>query len=319
MKNVIISRTDNLGDVILTLPLAGVIKKHFPGCTVWFLGKSYTRPLISLCRNVDHFLDRNDLSSLPSADAIIHVFPDKEVCKAAKKAGIPIRIATSHRWFTRLYCNHVISFSRRRSDLHEAQLNLKLLQPLGIHESLSLEKIPEYYGFELPRKENPSSPEKSNKKKIILHPRSKGSAREWGLDNYSRLISLLPENLFEIYITGTREEGESMSEFLKKNSGRIQDMTGRLTLPELVAFIDQCDVLIAASTGPLHIAAALGKKVIGLYAPIRPMHPGRWAPLGKDAHFLVIDKVCSKCRRSGDCECIRSILPEEVVKKIREQ
>lgn len=80
----------------------------------------------------------------------------------------------------------------------------------------------------------------------------------------------------------------------------------------MISFIAQIDGVLAASTGPLHIAAALGKHAIGLYAPMRPIHPGRWAPLGKKATFLVKEKYCSKCRNSNRCECIESITAEEV-------
>ena len=71
-------------------------------------------------------------------------------------------------------------------------------------------------------------------------------------------------------------------------------------------------VLYAASTGPLHIAAALGKLTIGLYPPIKPMHPGRWAPLGNLSTFIVKPKKCNKCRKRKVCECLESITPEEV-------
>ena len=341
MKRIIISRTDNLGDVILTLPLAGVLKQYFPDCTIIFLGKSYTRPIIGACEFVDEFLDWNELSSIPAcpagrqhpclsgrqaassisaiialkADIILHVFPDKEIQKLAKKAKIPVRIGTSHRLYSWLYCNKLVHYSRKSSNLHEAQLNLKLLEHLGITRHYTLSEIPSFYGLTKltsSQADEPTSSRAGNVFKLILHPKSKGSAREWGLENFSRLIELLPEDKFDIFITGTKQEGDQMQEFLEKHKNRVTDMTGKLTLPELLSFINAADGLVAASTGPLHIAAALGKKVIGLYAPMRPIFPQRWAPIGTHATFLVLDKKCNDCRRSGNCECIRSILPEEV-------
>ena len=76
--------------------------------------------------------------------------------------------------------------------------------------------------------------------------------------------------------------------------------------------------MVAASTGPLHIAAALGKYVIGIYPPIKPMHPGRWAPIGKNASYLVLDKKCNKCRNNSHCDCIEDINPELVKNKLME-
>jgi heptosyltransferase III len=93
------------------------------------------------------------------------------------------------------------------------------------------------------------------------------------------------------------------------------NLTGKLSLDELMAFISTIDGVLAASTGPLHIAAALGKHAIGLYAPMRPIHPGRWAPLGENADYLVKEKYCSKCRKTERCECIESITAREVTDK----
>ena len=346
MKRIIISRTDNLGDVILTLPMAGILKQEMPGCYIIFLGKAYTRPLIDACKFVDQFLDVENLSSIPvrqagsissfialKADVILHVFPVKEIQKLAKLAKIPVRIGTSHRWYSWIYCNKLIHYSRRKSNLHEAQLNLKLLEPLGIRKEFLLSEIPSFYGLtklassrvdELTSSSahqliSSSVSESGGQRSVfnlILHPKSKGSAREWGLDNFSKLIGLLPEDKFRIFVTGTKEEGALMKDFLYQHLNRVNDMTGKLSLSELLVFINSCDGLVAASTGPLHIAAALGKRAIGIYAPMRPIFPERWAPLGKNATYLVLDSECEDCRKSGDCECIRTITPEQVAGKL---
>ncbi|MCX6249191.1 MAG: glycosyltransferase family 9 protein [Bacteroidetes bacterium] len=322
MKHIIISRTDNLGDVILTLPMAGVIKSYFPDCKITFIGKSYTRPIIGMCRFVDEFIEWD--GTIPAADAIIHVFPVKEICKAAKEAHIPLRIATSHRWFPWLYCNRLLYFSRKNSKLHEALLNLKMLAPLGIKGDFSLAEIPELYGMDTSVEisaaktvQDPGAPVK--KFNLILHPRSKGSAREWGTENFSRLIALLPPDLYNISITGTKEEGDSIRDFLNSNKDRVNDLTGKLTLEELIAHIRSCDGIIAASTGPLHIAAAMGKYALGLYAPMRPIWPERWAPIGKHAGYLCSGKKnCRDCIRSSDCLCLKSITPESVYNWLEE-
>jgi heptosyltransferase-3 len=96
------------------------------------------------------------------------------------------------------------------------------------------------------------------------------------------------------------------------------DLTGQLSLPQLLAFIAQADGLVAGSTGPVHLAAALGRHALGLYPPIRPMHPGRWAPLGPHAEFLVFDKPdCADCRQQpAACSCIRAIAAASVAARV---
>ncbi|MBI4647689.1 MAG: glycosyltransferase family 9 protein [Bacteroidia bacterium] len=329
-KKIIISRVDNLGDVVLTFPLIAILKKHYAGITISFLGKSYTKDLIKTNLYIDEFLDWDIIRKLPvkeqikifqltEADIIIHVFPHKKIAKIASKARIPIRIGTSHRIYNNIYCNKRVHFTRRRSDLHEIQLNIKLLEPLGIAQLFNLDEIPQYYGISKiePLPENLSGLLSSSKFNLLLHPKSKGSAREWGLENFSQLIAMLPQEKYKIFITGTIEEADLMKEFLYKFQERITDLTGKLSLSELISFINSADGIVAASTGPLHIAAALGKYALGLYAPMHPIHPGRWAPVGINSTFLVLDKECNDCRKSHDCHCIRSITPEQVFKKLK--
>jgi ADP-heptose:LPS heptosyltransferase len=299
-KHIIISRTDSIGDVMLTLPICGMLKKHFPEIKITFLGRSYTEAIIKSCSHVDQFINWDSLSkeSLEKqiqqfkaigADTIIHVFPDKEVVTLAKKAGIPNRIATGRRWHTLMNCNHPVFFSRKNSDLHESQLNIKLLQPLGITDIPTLAEIPSLYGFHA----NGTVPEKllsilnNGKKNIILHPLSKGSAVNWSMSKFQELATLLDENKFNVFVSGTQAEGEKIRTLFSFEKENVHDITGMLNLNEFIAFISRCDALVAASTGPLHIASALGLKAIGLYSPKRPIHPGRWAPIGKSAEYLV--------------------------------
>jgi ADP-heptose:LPS heptosyltransferase len=205
--------------------------------------------------------------------------------------------------------------SRRRSALHEAQLNVKLIRSLTGIEEISLEDLSHHYGFIQPPGPGQELEELFDPKRfnLIMHPKSKGSAREWGLENFKQLIKLMPSERFRIFITGTAEEGAAIrkSSLFDENPD-VVDLTGRLTLEELIRVINRADGLLAASTGPLHIAAALGKHAVGIYPPIRPMHPGRWAPVGPNASYLVKEEVCNDCRKNMNCHCIREISPEQV-------
>jgi ADP-heptose:LPS heptosyltransferase len=186
-----------------------------------------------------------------------------------------------------------VFFSRKKSPLHESQLNLKLLRPLGIRQEFSLAEVSTFYGFthipeEVKRKAETLLEGKEHLQKIVLHPLSKGSAVEWGVAHFRALVALLPKDKYAVYVTGTAQEGERIAEL--GGIAGAENITGKLSLLELVAFISKCDALVAASTGPLHIAAALGIKAIGLYTPKRPMHPGRWSPVGNKAEVLVAAK-----------------------------
>jgi heptosyltransferase-3 len=300
-RRIIISRTDSIGDVMLTLPLCGWLKAHIPGCHIIFLGRSYTQAIAEACAHIDDFLDWDAIkNSAPgeqvetlaevNADCIIHVFPRKEIMWVAKRAGIPLRIASGHRLHALTKCNKLVFFSRKNSDLHESQLNFKLLRPLGIPDSIDLQEVPKYYGFqsnsEFLKAISQHLPESEKRKRIVFHPLSKGSAVDWPIERFRELATALSDSEYVVYITGTSEEGAKLRSLGGIEGSNVIDVTGKFQLAELISFIDSCDALVAASTGPLHIAAALGKHAFGLYSPKRPIHPGRWSPLGEHAHVL---------------------------------
>lgn len=328
-KKIIISRTDGIGDVVLALPMAGVLKKLFPECWVIFLGSTYTKAIVDTCENVDEFVAWDEIEKLDEqesirnlkqlgADTILHVFPRRAVAELAKKAGIPLRVGTSSRAYHWSTCNRLIRLSRRRSIHHEAQLNLKILVSLGAKKKFELKDIPAYFGITKVKPLNDNYKKLLDDKKfnLLIHPLSKGSAREWGMRNYLELLKILPKDKFKIFISGTEEEGSMIRPFLVEPFSEVIDMTGKLKLDELISFISQADGVLAASTGPLHIASALGRHALGIYAPMRPIHPGRWAPIGEKAAFLVKEKYCSKCRNMNRCECIESITPTEVKERL---
>jgi ADP-heptose:LPS heptosyltransferase len=310
---------------VLTLPMAGYIKEYFPQSKIYFLGRTYTKEIIALSKHVDEFLNYDEVEKAGEsggiemikkikADVFIHVFPKKEIAVLAKKAEIPFRVGTTNRlyhWFT---CNKLIRLSRKNSPLHEAQLNMKLFSLFNIPADIELKRVKDFYGLtRIPVLDAAYAswmdPSKIN---VILHPKSKGSAREWGLENFSKLISLLPKDKFKIFISGTKEDGEKTQDLISKHPD-VTDLTGKLSLQQFIAFIAKADALVAASTGPLHIAAALGKRAIGLFSSRRPIHPGRWMPLGERAVALVHDPACNNCKQRKDCNCIQKINPQQIV------
>ncbi|WP_139925649.1 glycosyltransferase family 9 protein [Hymenobacter sp. DG01] len=337
MKTFLISRTDAIGDVVLTLPVAGRLKQLYPGCRVVLIGRTYTQAVAEACPWVDAFLNIDEFQQLTpagqvaalqaqQADVILHVFPNKLLARAARQAGIPVRIGTRNRWFHWLTCNRLVALSRKNSPLHEAQLNLQLLQPLTqTAEVLPLTTVATLVQLVPAVALQPAlrellaarSPAQCN---VILHPRSRGSAREWGLAHFGTLARLLHQAGHRVFITGTAAEGEALRDWLREHQPFIAaDLTGTLALPEFIAFIGAADGLVAGSTGPLHLAAALGRQALGLYPPIRPMHPGRWAPLGPHADYLVFNRPdCEDCRaQPAACSCIKALEPVQALARIQ--
>jgi heptosyltransferase-3 len=326
-ERIIISRTDSIGDVVLTLPLCAWLRETYPAAHIIYLGRGYTKDVISCFSVIDQIEDWDEWSQQPmvhqlsrmkalQADVILHIFPKKEIASLAKRANIPVRIGTSHRLFHLLTCTHRVNFTRKKSPLHESQLNFHILKPLGcenipdwqqVQYCLKYVTIPS--SFNLPKWLEVDK----NGRTFILHPGSQGSAQEWPISSYISLSEQLAALGHRVFFTGTEKEGARFRAWLPNND-HVLDVTGKLSLSSLIALISVTDGLVACSTGPLHLAGILSKKAVGLYTPRKPIHPGRWKPLGPLATALVYDESCVTCKKGRKCSCISQISTEKVLK-----
>lgn len=326
LDTIVISRTDSIGDVMLTLPMCVWLRRHYPNAKLVFIGKNYTKSVIDCFSMIDEFIDIDDLlqlsftkplEQLKGTDCFIHVFPNGELAKLAKKAKIPVRIGTSHRFFHLLTCNYRPNFTRKNSELHESQLNFELLRPLGLKEIPSLEAIQNDITYFKPKTtELPDFIQAIDfQNTVILHPKSQGSAIEWPIEKYIELAQNLVDLGKTVCFTGTENEGANFRNLLPIHE-RIIDTTGKLSLEQLIYFISKSEVLVACSTGPYHIAGMTGIKAIGLFSSRKPIHPGRWKALGPKATFLVYDENCEVCKNEKFCDCVKNISVEKVLHSI---
>ncbi len=320
-QSILISRTDGIGDVVVTLPLAAYLKKQFPQCKIGFLCRSYTRAVVNQSPCVDEILlwdpDNTTLmiDSLQRYDTIIHVKPNKSLAFLAKKARIKHRIGTSHRWYHWLTCNKRVSFSRKKSNLHESELNFFLLKSTWDLMVPTRKEIIEQY---MPLKPGAATACIEKKKPVVVvHPKSKGSSREWGIENFMKLMPLLLDNGYHVAITGVASEKTEIQPLLDAFP-EVEDRVGAMDLDAFLEYLKAVDAFISASTGPLHCAAWFGKVAVGLFPPITPINPARWAPLGASAVFLVKgESHCKKCQKNELCRCIRTITPHDVLQVLR--
>lgn len=320
---IILSRPDALGDAVVTMTTAGWIKRHAPGTHITVLIKRYTLDVWRQCAHADAILVLEDLEAKGAAGAaqalkatgaaaIVHAFPHQHVAQWAKKAGIARRVGTSHRWWHWTTCNERVSFSRKRSELHEAQLNIKLLRPFGIDVPATFSELVPYIGYKSPAPSaEVSALLRTDRRNVILHPLM-GSGVGWGLANFAELIRSLDPSCYHLLITGTSAEAERYRPSLPLDARHVTDVGGKLPLHQLMELIGACDAFVSASTGPLHVAAASGIRAIGLFSMRRPIFPARWAPIGSDALALTFDPQCVRCARGEDCDCIQRISPDRV-------
>lgn len=317
--HILICRTDNIGDVVLTLPLAGFLKQRFPRCRISFICRAYAQAVVRQCGFIDHVISVESFSD-PVAqlkaggyDWVIFAFPERKLARAAKEARIAHRVGTSHRLYHWWYCNHLAHFSRVRSPLHEAQLNFALLKPLGIAYTPDLAELPAFYGLHTTTGPTPAlDPARFH---LILHPKSNGNGREWPLGHYTELArQLQATQRVQIWLTGSAAEAKLLAQAAPELLAmpNVNCVAGQMSLDEFTRFIGECDGLIASGTGPLHMAAALGRPTLGLFPPLKPIDPARWGALGTRAENLCLAETCSACPDAQTCACMAALSVEQV-------
>lgn len=325
-SHILICRTDNIGDVVLTLPMARRLRELNPDARISMLCRSYAADVVRLSRNVDDVIALEDISDDPvdymrqaGIDTVILAQPHQMLAKAAFRAGVRHRIGNSRqKLYLMLFCNRHVRFSKRDTDHHEAQINFEFLRPYGARDIPRCDEIAGYQHFSLPRDPELAHLLAGEQFNLIFHPYSNGHGREWPLGNYTELARLLGRaGNVRIWLTGSAEEGQRLreqgSELLAQPY--VHNVCGRFSLQQLAIFIDMADGLVASGTGPLHLSGALGQRTLGLFPPTRPMHPGRWAALGKRCTNLCGSNTdCPDCasQQQRTCRCMDTITPRQV-------
>ncbi len=138
MKKILISRTDGIGDLLLTTPLIKAVKKSEGEPYVAVMAGAYAAELLQNNPAVDEIIvyDREKRKELLMSikngkfDACISVYPRFDTASLVASARIPRRIGTAYRWFSTLFFNEPVTMHRKKSEKHEADYNLGLAESL---------------------------------------------------------------------------------------------------------------------------------------------------------------------------------------------
>ena len=110
-----------------------------------------------------------------------------------------------------------------------------------------------------------------------------------------------------------KKEKTFVKQIIDRVNKPVINLAGNLPLGQFISFLKHSDGIVANATGPLHVGAALGIHAFGIYPPIKPIHPGRWAPIGQKVQVFVLDKKCNDCKNNKNfCPCVSAILPMEI-------
>jgi heptosyltransferase-2 len=316
-RKILIVRPDRLGDLILSLPVAETLKKNFVETEIHYLASAYTAPIAPLVKYVNGWLiDDNGggkrLSSSSLArkikdaryDCIIELKPSWRTAAAGYFSGVKLRIGTSRRFYSFFYSDR-IPVHRKSSGYHQTDLELKHLKSFDLKRNLTkpginitekgLAKADKLLGMD-------------RRHFVVIHPGSGGSAPNWPVEHYRELAVLIKESLkYEVVIT---DRGPELQGF----DGCV-DLRGNTDLETLAGVLSKAEVFVSGSTGPLHLADALGVPCMSFFLSRSDIGPGRWGPRRNMGNVLVPPVPCD-CTDLHNCRCLERISPRMALDKM---
>ena len=300
--NVLIVRPDGLGDLVLSLPVASQLRRFFPEARIGFLTSPVTAPILDHHPDVDYIrtvLFQAPISELVQAfsegvDVVVFLKPFRRLMWAAFLAKIPVRVASGYRWYS-LFANRRVYEHRSDFSKHEAEYNVGMLKGLGLNPTQLI--YPSLNVTDTERRTGEDYWEGLPNPRVIIHPGGI-TARHWRPSHYRDLALDLVRRGFGVVLTGSETErinferdafaGEPLPQ-------GIRSLMGQLTIRELMAVIATAQVIVSGSTGPAHLAAALGVATVTLFDPLRNHLPVRWRPLGRGVLLRPDVPTCEKC------------------------
>jgi lipopolysaccharide heptosyltransferase I len=156
------------------------------------------------------------------------------------------------------------------------------------------------------------------KRVVVINPIARWETKLWREDRFALLADRLSsERNAAVIFTGGAPDRAATERIRRMMKQPALDWTGETSLKELAALARLADLFITTDTGPMHLAAAAGGRVVALFGPTAPWRTG---PYGEGHVVLRKDTDCSPCfRRSCDrgMRCMTGITVDEVMKSVR--
>jgi len=337
---VLILKPSSLGDVIHALPVLRLLKRHFPDAEIFWWIDSALAPLLEgdpdlagivrferkrwarpqhwpeMLRSIRRLRAQRfdlviDLQCLARSGAFAWLARGKFL------VGLD-EVREGARGF------YDLAVPRKSFHTHAVDWYLSVLPPLGVPVHKNFVWLPErpQIAADVNRKwlQNNSKFEIRNSKLILLQPGARWKNKRWPVKYFAELVHSLalkfPDARFAVLgDQGDRPLGEIICQAAPE---KVLNLCGATSLPEMIEWVRRGDLLVTNDTGPMHVAAALGRPLVALFGPTEPRRTG---PYGQLENVLRLDLPCSPCMKS-DCayektdECLRALSPAVVLARV---
>jgi len=307
---ILIIRLSSLGDIILTQPIVRKLQDTFPQAELYFLTKKqyidvpeyFGIPLKVLTyskllrfhselrkKQFDYVFDLQAKFN----SFIIKTFCVRAVCFTYDKQHAFRKAIVSHK--TKQGINSTL-------DLYQSAL----LKASMILKNINLAEGLYNPGLDIPIAEmdrlKEAFPKPTGKKVTVLFPGATHFTKIYPAERFVKMIQAAPdENQF--WLLGSANEADFCQYIKSMTRDKSTDLSGRLSLKEVIGIIAISDAVITNDSGPMHIAAALGKRQVAIFGATHPLLGFR--PLNDNATVICKNLSCQPCSLHGGKVCPR--------------
>lgn len=330
---ILILKPSSLGDVVQALPVARLLKRHWPAAEIhWWLNRELV-PLLEGDPDLTEVIpfDRRlwgRIEGIPLAFSEIRrirhlrfdwVIDLQSLARSAllgwlARGGMSIGLDDRREAAPAFYD---VAVARPSAKTHAVDWYLEVLRQL---------KVPVHFNFDwLPRRPEVAArvaarcPDLSARW-VALQPGARWMNKRWPVEAFAIFAQqlLAAEPQLRVVVLGSQMEQSLGAAISTAGGPRCLDLTGRLSLPEMVEWLRLSVLMVTNDTGPMHVAAALGRPVAGLFGPTDPALTG---PYGAGHLILRTELPCVPCEKpachwSEPLACLRRIPPERVVEGV---
>ncbi|MEX2110693.1 MAG: glycosyltransferase family 9 protein [Gemmatimonadaceae bacterium] len=283
IRRILVVELWNIGDIVLTMPFLTQLRARFPRAEITLLGRPHARTLLEGTELVDQFLE----TELTWTDASLNFNPFAYDWRELRRVYRQLRhrnfdIAFQCRMHVREHFILALSGAPRRvgyqlgpgkgvltdalraddSGRHKAADWLELLTPFGGQIEVEAARL------SVPTSERTRAKEYLARQGVLapdvvigIHPGASVAEKRWPLDRFREVAESLSKRP-GVRIVAFIEPG-GYGESLSQVPGMIRAQVG---LRELMALIEQCDLLVCNDSGPMHLAGALGVPAVAVFA-----------------------------------------------------
>ena len=274
---ILILKPSSLGDIICSLPVAQSIREQRSDAVISWVVKKRFAEIVRRCPAVNGevivFDHQKGLRGLPKLYQVIREVGQREYDAVLDFQGLlrtglmtwrsqaPLKVGSVFaREGSRLAYNKVVPAPAGGRNAHAIDKLLQFLPALGLERKLT---SPIDIAGDSP---DELDPRLSSVAPIVIAPNSRGAEKEWPYfpELTAGIIDTIPGSV--VVWDSHLEWGDPVV----SNLSRFSNLTGQTTLLQMVELIRRARLVIANDSGPLHIAAALGRPTLGLFGPTPP-------------------------------------------------